>query len=182
MTKVRLDTYKSKIDIGASKITQVIWYFSNIIFFKNPIPFPSTLKSIILRLFGAKVGKGVILKPCINVKFPWKLTIGDYCWIGENVWIDNLEQAIIGKHCCLSQGAMLLTGSHNAMKSSFDYDALPITIEDGVWIGAAAIVCPGVVCKTHAVLSVASVATKDLESYSVYKGNPAIKVTDRIIY
>ena len=181
MGVVRLDTYKSNIKIGATKLKQLIWYFTNIIFFKNPVPFPSTIKLFILRLFGAKVGRGVILKPCINIKFPWKLVIGDFCWIGENVWIDNLEPAIIGNHCCISQGAMLLTGSHNAMKSSFDYDALPIIIEDGVWICAKAIVSPGVTCKSHSILAVGGVAEKDLLPFVIYKGNPAVAVLKRNI-
>ena len=144
------------------------------------VPF-SGMKVFLLRAFGAVVGDRVIIKPCVNIKYPWKLKIGNDSWIGEGVWIDNIDEVIIGQSVCLSQGALLLTGNHDYKKVTFDLITAPVIIEDGVWIGAAAIVCPGVVCKTHAVLSVASVATKDLEPYSVYKGNPAIKVADRII-
>lgn len=181
MREVRLDKYKSTIHIGASRLKQLLWYATNVIFFKSSIPFPSLLKKFLLQLYGAKVGIGVRIKPCINIKYPWKLQIGDYCWIGENVWIDNLENVIIGNHCCISQGAMLLTGSHNAMKATFDYDALPIQIENGVWIGAKAIVAPGVICKTHSILSVGSVAEKDLQPFTINKGNPSLPILLRTI-
>ncbi|UEG49446.1 WcaF family extracellular polysaccharide biosynthesis acetyltransferase [Ferruginibacter lapsinanis] len=169
------------LQVEASLFKQVLWYFTNILFFKNPLNPSSGLKKILLKLFGAKVGNGVVLKPAINIKFPWKLSIGDYSWIGENVWIDNLAKVSIGSNVCISQGAYLLTGNHNYKKTTFDLITAAINIEDGVWIGAKAIVCPGVTCKTHAILSVASIASKDLEPYSIYKGNPAIKINERII-
>ena len=97
------------------------------------------------------------------------------------MWIDNLAQVTIGNHVCISQGAFLLTGNHNFSLSTFDLITKPLIVEDGVWIGAQAIVCPGVVCGSHAVLSVGSVATQSLEAYGVYQGNPAVKVKERVI-
>ena len=132
-------------------------------------------------MFGATIGEGVVFKPSINIKYPWKLTIDDYAWIGERVWIDNIEPVYIGKSACLSQGAMLLTGNHNYKKTTFDLTAQPITIEKGAWVGAKSIVCPGVTCYSHSVLSVGSVATSDLESYGIYQGNPAQFVKKRKI-
>ncbi len=136
---------------------------------------------ILLRLFGARIGRGVVIKPAVNIKYPWKLIVGDHCWIGENVWIDNLADVKIGSHVCLSQGAMLLTGNHDFTSPSFDLKPAEIVLHDGVWIGARAVVCPGVTCRSHAVLTVQSVATRDLEAYSVNQGNPAVKVKDRVI-
>jgi len=161
-------------------IIQTIWYFLNAIFFQSPFfPF-SFLKVVLLRLFGAQIGKKVIIKPSVNVKYPWFLEVGDYTWIGENVWIDNLAMVRIGSNVCISQGAMLLTGNHNYKRESFDLITGEVVIEDGCWIGAKCIACPGITCHNHAVLTVGSVATKDLEEYSVYKGNPAVKVKKRI--
>ena len=79
----------------------------------NPLNPFSGLKVFLLQLFGAKVGKGVVIKPNVNIKYPWLLEIGDYTWIGERAWIDNLAQVKIGKNCCISQGAMLLCGNNN---------------------------------------------------------------------
>ena len=132
-------------------------------------------------MFGAKIGKGVTIKPGVNIKYPWKLTVGDYTWIGERVWIDCLDTVTIGSNCCLSQGALLLNGNHNYKKSTFDLMISPITIEDGVWIGAQSIITGGVTCKSHSVLAVQSVASSDMEAYGIYRGNPAVKVKERVI-
>ena len=94
-----------------------------------------------LKIFGAKIGSGVILKPGINIKYPWHLKIGDNCWIGENVWIDNLSQVTIKSDVCLSQGAMLLCGNHNYKRATFDLVLEPIIIESGAWLGAKTIIC-----------------------------------------
>lgn len=134
-----------------------------------------------LRLFGARIGKGVVIKPRVNVKYPWNLSIGEYTWLGENVWIDNLGKVSIGSNCCISQGALLLCGNHNYRKTTFDLIVGDITLENGVWIGANALVCPGVTCRSHAVLSAGSVATSDMESYKIYSGNPAVAVRERNI-
>jgi putative colanic acid biosynthesis acetyltransferase WcaF len=167
--------------IGASKFKQVAWYMVNGIFFINPLNPLSGLKRALLRLFGAKLGKGVVLKPGINIKYPWKLTVGDHSWIGEKVWIDNLAPVVIGKNVCLSQQAMLLTGNHDYSKTTFDLIIKEIVLEDGVWIGAQALVCPGVIARSHAVLTARSVATGELEPYTIYQGNPASGIRERII-
>ncbi len=166
---------------GASKLKIILWLFFNAVFLRNPISLSSSWKKICLRLFGAKIGKGVLIKPGVNIKYPWLLQIGDHSWIGENVWIDNLASVSIGNHVCISQGAMLLTGNHNYKKSTFDLMTGNIKLEDGVWIGAKSIVCPGVHCHSHSILAVNSVATTDLESYSIYQGNPANKIRERKI-
>ena len=150
-------------------------------FMKNGwFPYPA-LKRFLLRLFGAEIGKGVVIKPCVNIKYPWKLHVGNHVWIGENAWIDNLDTVTIGSNCCLSQGAFLLCGNHDYKSSSFDLKISPIVLEDGAWIGAKAIVCPGVVVGTHAVLTVGSVATKNLEPYTINSGNPAVRTNQRVI-
>ena len=168
-------------DPGASGIKRGLWYFTNLIFFQSGV-FPiNGLKIVLLKMFGAKIGSGVVIKPVVNIKYPWNLKIGDYCWLGENIWIDNLAYVSLGDNVCLSQNAMLLTGNHNYKKSTFDLMVGEIVLEDGVWIGAHAIVSPGVNCFSHSVLSVNSVATKDLEAYSINQGNPSEKVKERKI-
>lgn len=159
----------------------VLWFLANSVFLKNYLPIPVGIKIKVMQLFGAKVGQGVMIKPGVNVKYPWFLTIGNYTWIGEGVWIDNLDQVTIGNHVCISQGAMLLTGNHDYRKSGFDLITKPIRLEDGAWVGAQSVVCPGVTCHSHAVLSVGSVATRSLDAYGIYQGNPANFVRKRDI-
>ena len=164
-----------------SKLKMVAWYFTNALLFNNTLfPINST-KIKLLRLFGAKVGQGVLIKPSVNIKYPWLLEIGNNVWIGEGVWIDNLAKVTIGDNVCISQGAMLLCGNHDFKKSTFDLMIGEINIEDGAWIGAKTVVCPNVTCGSHSILTVGSIASKDLEPYGIYKGNPAVKIKERTI-
>ncbi|MFB0945734.1 MAG: putative colanic acid biosynthesis acetyltransferase WcaF [Spirosomataceae bacterium] len=181
MGKTDLSKYNNSWYKPGSKLKVLIWYILSRLFIDTSIPFPYGLKRSVLRLFGAKVGKRVVFKQRVVIKYPWFLTIGDETWIGENVWIDNLTNVTIGKNCCLSQGSMLLTGNHNFKKSTFDLVLKPIILEDGSWIGAKATVCPGVTVYSHAVLSVGSVATTDLQANGIYQGNPAVNKTQRLI-
>lgn len=158
-----------------------LWYFINIVFFKSSLfPFNS-LKLFLLRLFGCSLGKGVVIKPNVNIKYPWKLSLGNYVWIGEQVWIDNLDNVTIGNHVCISQGAILICGSHDYKKPSFDLITKEIILNDGVWVGTKSIILPGVVAESHAILSAGSVMSKNLENYTIYRGNPAKKVGLRTI-
>ncbi|MGN6181955.1 MAG: putative colanic acid biosynthesis acetyltransferase [Mucilaginibacter sp.] len=166
---------------GGNALKRLLWLYTNALFFKTSLVPVSGFKVFLLRLFGANVGKGVIIKPCVNIKYPWHLTIGGNTWIGENVWIDCLVPIAIGANVCLSQGALLLTGSHNYKKTTFDLITGGIILEDGVWIGAQCVVNQGITVASHAVLTSGSVATKDLEAYAVYQGNPAVKVRTRVI-
>jgi putative colanic acid biosynthesis acetyltransferase WcaF len=166
---------------GANALKRLLWYYVNIIFINSAWLPVSSFRIFLLRLFGARIGNGVTLKPCVNIKYPWHLQIGNHTWIGESVWIDNLTTVSIGNNVCISQGAVLQTGSHNYKSPAFDLIIGPITLEDGVWIGNSAIVNKGVVAGSHAILSSGSVTTKNLEAYSIYQGNPAVKVRERQI-
>ena len=175
-----LSKYNNSWYQPGSKLQTTLWYFINVLFFLNPLNPVSGIKVKLLRLFGAKIGEGVVIKPGVTIKYPWKLEIGNFCWIGENVWIDNLGKVTIGNNVCLSQGAMLLCGNHNYKKTTFDLIVKNILLEDGVWIGAQSVVCPGVTCFSHSILAVSSVATKNLQPYIIYQGNPAVEVRKRI--
>jgi putative colanic acid biosynthesis acetyltransferase WcaF len=169
-----MKTDLSKFTVGdyqaGPKWKVFFWYFVNYYIFDSAFPWPYNLKRGLLKLFGAKVGAGLIIKTKVRIKNPWRLKIGDHCWIGESVWIDNLENVTMGSNVCLSQGAMLLTGNHDYAVDNFPYR-----------LGARSIVCPGVVCKAHAILTVNSVATKHLDESGIYSGNPATFIRSRKI-
>lgn len=166
-------------DEGASKFKWALWFLASAAFVINPYNPFNSVRKIVLRLFGAKIGKGVIIKHRVVVKFPWNLEIGDHTWIGEAVWIENQGKVKIGANCCLSQGVVLMTGNHNYKLPTFDLIVQPITLEDGVWLGATSTVTQGVTCHSHAVLGVLSVASKDLEAYTIYGGNPCVVLRKR---
>ena len=167
-------------DPGRGIALRAIWYFICAIFFRNPLNPVISLKALLLRSFGAKVGKGVVLKSAINIKYPWNIEIGDHTWIGENAWLDSLDKIKIGSNVCISQGAYLCTGSHDYKKGTFDLIVKPIVVEDGVWVGAKAVICPGITLGSHCVVTAGSVVTRDAEPYTVYQGNPAVPVRKRI--
>ena len=178
---IRLDQYDNSWYNPGPKWKIALWYAVSIVFFRTTIPYPSQLKVIMLRMFGAKIGRGVIIKPSVIIKYPWKLSIGNHSWIGEQVWIDNLDQVTIGNHCCISQGAMLLCGNHDYTKGTFDLVINSIILDDGVWVGARGLIGPGVHLKKNSVISAATIQTKSTEMNCVYKGNPALLHSDRVM-
>ena len=180
MPKTRLDQFDNSDYRPGHWLARVLWVLVAGLFLQTWFPWPSALKRTLLRLFGANIGRGVVLKPRVTIKYPWKLAVGDHCWIGENVWIDNLGQVTLGNHCCLSQGALLLCGNHDYKKSTFDLIVGDITLEDGVWIGARASVGPGVTCGSHSMLAMGSIATQDIQARMIYRGNPATKIKARL--
>lgn len=156
-----------------------LWFLASHAFFYTACPWPSALKVWILRRFGCRVGTGVVIKHHVRIKNAWKLEIGDNSWLGEGTWIENLDDVVIGKNVCISQDAMILTGNHDYSRPDFRFRLGRIRLEDGAWIGARCVVCPGITCGSHAVLTVNSVATRNLEAWHVHSGNPAAPVRVR---
>lgn len=179
--QVDLSTFDNQWYKPGGLILRVLWYVISILFFQKGWIALTNVKVLLLKCFGAKIGKNVVIKPHVKIKYPWKLSIGDNSWIGEQVWIDNLGEVEIGENVCISQGAFLLCGNHDYRSDSFDLMVSNIKIENGAWVGAKSIVCPGIEVRTHAVLAVGSVATSNLEAYTIYQGNPAVKRRERII-
>ncbi|WP_158824905.1 WcaF family extracellular polysaccharide biosynthesis acetyltransferase [Mucilaginibacter lacusdianchii] len=179
-SRVKLnDFHPSSFNRGASKLKEIVWYAVKMIFFLSAMPYPNKLKVAFLRLFGAKVGKGIIIKPRVNIHFPWKLQLGSDVWIGEEVCILNFEKATIGSNVCISQRAFLCGGNHDFKDPTMPYRNGPITLQDGVWIGASCFIAPGVYIGADTVVVATSTVTNSLESNGIYRGNPAIYIKPR---
>jgi putative colanic acid biosynthesis acetyltransferase WcaF len=164
---------------GASFSKQILWFMVGAPLVETQIlPF-SRFKVWLLRCFGAHVGDGVRIKPGVKVKFPWRLTIGNYCWIGENSWLDNVAPIILEDNVCLSQGVYLCTGNHDWNDPNFKLITASIHIQSGSWIAAKAVIGPGVVVGQGAVLCLGSVASASLEPMTIYAGNPSVPIKQR---
>ena len=177
---MRLDCYTTgAFTAGAPFWKQLLWYFIGAPILRSYlIPF-SIIKVNILRWFGAEIGQGVRIKTGVRVKFPWRLIIKDFVWIGEDVWLDNLDLITIESHCCISQNVYFCTGNHDWGDQDFALRTAPIYLETGSWIAARATIAAGVRVGQGAVLGLGSVATRSLEPMTIYSGNPAIAIKSR---
>ena len=164
---------------GRSPLVRALWYGVSLIVFQSGWVPLYGIKRWLLRRFGAQVGKGVVIKPHVRIKFPWRFRVGDHCWIGEDVWIDNLASVHLANDVCLSQGAYLCTGSHDHRRVTFDLIVKPIVVESGAWIGARAIVLLGVTIRRGAVVAAGSVVTRDVSSGVIAGGSPCRAIGDR---
>jgi putative colanic acid biosynthesis acetyltransferase WcaF len=182
-SEVRLDLFDAAAGLnrGRSKWLEAVWYLMKRVFFLSSMPWPSRLKVALLRRFGADVGRGVVIKPRVNIHLPWKLSMGDYVWLGEEVFILNLEPVTIGSHSCISQRAFLCTGNHDYSDPSFRYRNKAIVIEDGVWVGAGVFVAPGLTVHSSAVIVAQAVVTRSMPALMVCGGNPCEPIKPRVI-
>ncbi len=168
-----LKTYSAHFDRGASRLLEALWIVCRFALFMPSFPLPSLLRVGILRLFGAKVGNGVVIRSGVNITFPWRLKIGDYVWLGEQAMILNLAAVEIDSNCCISQRAFLCTGSHDFRSPGFDLITKPIHIGEGSWISAQVFVGPGVNFGPNSMACAGSVVLSDVPARSIVRGNPA---------
>jgi putative colanic acid biosynthesis acetyltransferase WcaF len=173
--KTRLDQFDSSIGFRRLKSAHVFasWCLAKHFFFTTSLPWPSGLKVAILRIFGAHLGNGVVIKPRVNIHFPWRLVVGDFAWLGEEVNIINFEQVEIGSHACISQQVFLCAAGHDYRNPAFSYRNAPIFIGNGVWLQARVFVCPGVSVGDEVVVTACSFVKSDLPANHVCAGNPA---------
>ena len=164
---------------GRSTMTQALWFFLGLPVLRSSVIPSSRIRVFLLRVFGARIGDGVVLKPGIRVKYPWLLSLGDRSWIGEDVWIDNLANVTIGSDVCISQGAYFCTGNHDWSDGAFGLIVKPIVLENGSWVGARSMICPGVTVHECGIAAAGSVVSKDVPAFEIHAGNPATLVRIR---
>lgn len=150
------------------------WAVCEILFVTNPWQVSSSLRTTVLRLFGARIGRGVVFRPRTRVRFPWKLDIGDRCWIGEGVWFHNQAPVRIGSDVVISQETMLTTGSH-AVNRDMALITRPIVIEDGAWVTTRCLILGGARIGRSAVIQPYTVVRGDVPAGVVW-GAPTTAV------
>jgi putative colanic acid biosynthesis acetyltransferase WcaF len=180
-SRVRLKDFDAtfNLDRGVPRWKEIAWYLTKVLFFMSALPYPNKFKASLLRLFGAKVGKGLIIKPRVNILFPWKLEIGNHVWIGEEVFILNFESLKIGNDVCISQRAFLCGGNHDYKDPVMTYRNGPITLQDGCWIGAASFIGPNVSIGVDTVITVGSVVTSSVADNLIRSSPPTVSAKPR---
>ncbi|MBD2680876.1 MULTISPECIES: hormogonium polysaccharide biosynthesis acetyltransferase HpsU [Nostoc] len=163
---------QSWFDRGRPAWYILLWWFVQAIAFPlTPQPL-NILRSTLLRLFGARIGKGVLIRPTARFTYPWKITIGNYSWIGDNVVLYSLDEINIGEHCVISQKSYLCTGSHDTQDPAFGLKTASITIENGAWVATDCFVGPGVKIGANAVIGARSSVFTSMPSGQVCWGSP----------
>src|SRR5881275_2894141 len=174
---MKLEMYdNSDFDRGAPRWKRELWVIVRWVFFQNPCPWGSAFRSVLLRSFGAKIGKGVAIGSNVNISFPWRLVVGDHVWIGDDVGILSLAQVTIESSVCVARRSFLCTGSHDMRREDFKLKVAPILIRTGSWIAIGSLILPGVTIGEGAVVSAGSVVLKDVPPNCLVRGNPATVV------
>ena len=177
----RLDRYRTPPGWhpGAPKVFHALWFCIGAPLLRASWLPGSFWRVLLLRSFGARIGGLCRIKPGLRVKFPWRLNVGEACWLGEDAWLDNLAPICIGDRVCVSQGVYLCTGNHDFNSPDFDLRLGPITIGSDAWIAAYAVVAPGTDVGSGAVVGLGAVVSGSVQEGSIVRGNPALVVGQR---
>jgi putative colanic acid biosynthesis acetyltransferase WcaF len=178
----KLDKFKFPNNFrGRSGLVVQLWWMIDFFFFKLSPQIMYGWRRFLLRLFGAKIGKGVIIRPSATVTYPWKVSIGDHSWIGDDVVLYSLGEIEIGSNAVISQKSYLCAGSHDYDKEDFPIWGKKITIEDECWLATDVYVAPGITIGKGTVVGARSSVFKDLPAGKVCVGSPAKPIKDRIV-
>lgn len=161
---------------GVARWREALWWFCRSLCFAPWFPVPSPVKVAVLRCFGAKVGRGVVIRSKVNITMPWRVEIGDHVWIGDEVLILSLDAVKIGSHVCISQRAFLCTGNHDFKKETFDLITRPIVIGSSCWVGAQAFIGPGVTLQPGTRCSAGTVVVKSVKAGDTVVGTSVKRV------
>ena len=156
-----------------------LWWIVEALLFRTSPQFMYGWRRFLLRSFGAKVGKDVIVRPSVRTQFPWKVSIGNYSWIGDDVVLYSLGEIIIGNNVVVSQKSYLCTGSHDYSRTDFPIYSVPIVLEDECWLATDVYVAPGVTIGRGTVIGARSSVFKSLPAGMVCMGSPARVVKAR---
>ena len=172
---------QSNFDRGKSNWLIILWWLVQAIAFPLSLHNFNGFRCAILRLFGAKIGRGVVIRPTARFTYPWKVTIGDYSWIGDDVVLYSLDKIIIGSHAVISQKSYLCTGSHDIQQPTFNLTTAPIKIGNGAWVATDCFIAPGVNIGANSVVGARSSVFRDIASQKVAWGSPCKAHYERIV-
>jgi len=182
VSKIRLDQCDhSQVDRGRSRIVEALWILTKAAFFMTSLPWHNAWKRFLLRLFGAKIGRGVVLRPRINIHFPWKLEVGDHCWIGDGCQILNIAPFTMEPQVALAHEVYIAAAGHDIRSATMAAKNEPIVIRSGTWVASRAFIAGGVTVGEDCVVAAGAVVVKDVPQSSIVAGNPAEVVRERVI-
>ena len=183
LLEVRLDRFDKSagLDRGKPFWFEVLWYLVKMAFFLSAFPYPNSFRRRLLILFGAKIGTGFVIRPRVNIHMPWKLVIGDHCWIGDSCEFLNLDRIVIEDHTAIAHEVSLTTGNHDYKDHTMPYRNAPIRICRGCWLASRVFIGPGVTVGEHCIVTAGSVVTRSVPPWKIVQGNPAEVIRSRVL-
>lgn len=157
-----------------------LWWLVQAVFFRPSPQIFYRWRTFLLRLFGARIGRGCIIRSTVSTVYPWKLTLGDNVWIGDDVVLYCLGEISIGSDSVISQRSYLCGGGHDYTKVNFEIFQKPIIIEEQCWIATDVFIGPGIRIQRGVVVGARSSVYKSLSANNIYMGNPARFVKSRL--
>lgn len=164
---------------GRSAVVVQLWWLVQATVFHWSPQFAYGFRRWLLRCFGATVGRGVVVRPSVTITYPWKVSIGDHAWIGDDVVLYSLGEIEVGAHAVVSQGSYLCAADHDYTQPDFPIRSRRITIGAEAWVAADVFVAPGVTIGAGSVIGARSSVFKDMPPGMVCFGYPCVAVKKR---
>jgi putative colanic acid biosynthesis acetyltransferase WcaF len=175
-----LDTFSGPAFSFTNRLFRILWKVVFVLFFRtSPAPLYSW-RSFLLRLFGARVGKGVHIYPGVKIWAPWNLDLGDQCGVASGAILYSQDKISIGRRAVISQGAHLCAGTHDYTQPGFPLYTKPIKIGNHAWIAAEAFIHPGITVGEGCVIGARAVVTSNMPSWMVCSGHPCKPLKERM--
>lgn len=168
-------------DRGRNNFVIIFWWIIQATIFRFSFHNMYEFRAILLRCFGADIGKGTKIRSSAKFTYPWKVKIGDYSWVGDQVTFYSLDNIVIGSNTIISQNSYLCTGTHDIRDSSFKLITKPVYVGDCCWVATDCFIHPGIRINDNSIISAKSNVLKDTERGFIYAGNPAKKIKKREI-
>lgn len=179
--QVRLDLFRPTRDYlgGRPRVLHLLWFFASAAFMMPPLPIPSRSRVALLRMFGARIGKGVKIKHGVQVYAPWNLVIGDHVWIGHGCVLLNMAGIELCSHSALAHEVYLAAAGHDIGDPTMPYKNDPVTVGSGAWLATRSMVLAGVDIPEGVVVAAGSVVHRSPSPWTVVSGVPAVQIADR---
>jgi putative colanic acid biosynthesis acetyltransferase WcaF len=179
-TLQRLDRFTMPPGLrGRSALAVQLWWLVQATLFRGSPQIAYGFRRWLLRCFGAKIGTNAVIRPSATVTYPWKVTIGDYSWIGDDVVLYSIGAITIGDHAVVSQRSYLCAGDHDASQIEFPIRERPVVVESGAWVATDVFIGPGVTVHRNAIVGARSSVFKDIPEAMICHGNPCRPVRPR---
>ena len=164
---------------GRSAVIVQLWWLVQATLFQHSPQFAYGFRRWLLRCFGAQIGRSVLIRPSVKITYPWRVRIGNYSWIGDDVVLYSLGDIVIGDNAVISQRGYLCAGDHDYTKTDFPIRGRPIIISSEAWVAADVFIAPGVTIGKGSLIGARSSVFTNMPAGMLCVGSPCKAVKKR---